>query len=56
LVVCNRLTLLIYIQFGKTALMYAAEFGHPKCVKVLLERNAEVNTVSKVSLMRGLVP
>ena len=37
------------IQLGETALMKASEAGHITCVKVLLDKGAEVNLQSGVS-------
>ena len=36
-------------QSGWTALMKASESGHMECVKVLLDRGADVNMQNKVS-------
>ena len=36
-------------QSGGTALMAASWAGHMKCVKVLLDRGAEINMQDKVS-------
>ena len=36
-------------QSGRTALMRASELGHMECVKVLLDRSADVNMQDKVS-------
>ena len=36
-------------QYGETALMKASFSGHGECVKVLLDRGAEVNMQDKVS-------
>ena len=36
-------------QYGWTALMKASESGHMECVKVLLDRGADVNMQNKVS-------
>ena len=36
-------------QLGWTALTEASRWGHMKCVKVLLDRGAEVNMQNKVS-------
>ena len=37
------------LQDGATALMMASEAGKVECIKVLLDRGAEVNMQSKVS-------
>ena len=37
------------LQDGWTALMKASKAGHIECVKVLLDRGAEVNMQNKVS-------
>ena len=37
------------LQDGWTALMMASEAGHMECVKVLLDKGAEVNKQNKVS-------
>ena len=36
-------------QYGETALMNASGSGHMECVKVLLDRGADVNMQIKVS-------
>ena len=38
------------LQDGRTALMKASEAGQVECVKVLLDRGAEVNIQDTVSL------
>ena len=46
-------------QFGETALMKASSRGHDECVKLLLEKGADVNhkdQVSAVSLSVWPVP
>ena len=35
-------------QDGGTALMYAAERGHPACLKLLLEKGADLEAKSNV--------
>ena len=37
-------------QYGETALMMASLSGHTECVKVLLDRGAEVNMQNTVSV------
>ena len=37
------------LQDGETTLMYASEAGHIECVKVLLDKGAEVNMQPNVS-------
>ena len=37
------------LQDGETALMMASEAGQVECIKVLLDRGAEVNMQDKVS-------
>ena len=37
------------LQDGWTALMMASKAGHMKCIKVLLDKGAEVNLQDKVS-------
>ena len=39
----------LYIQDGKTPLMKASDFGYMECVKVLLDRGAQVSVQDKVS-------
>ena len=38
-----------YVQVGETVLMYACKMKDLNSVKILLERNANPNTVSEVS-------
>ena len=50
---CNVIWILSYLQSGQTALMKASSEGHVECVKIWLERGADVNHkdgVSAVSL------
>ena len=37
------------LQHRKTALMKASEWGHMKCVKMLLDKGAEINLQDTVS-------
>ena len=39
------------LQDGWTALMMASENGHMECVKVLLDRGADVNMQNTVSVV-----
>ena len=51
--------ILLYLQSGQTALMEASIGGHVECVKLLLEKGADVNhkdRVSAVSLSVWPVP
>ena len=51
--------ILLYLQSGQTALMKASSGGHVECVKLLLEKDADVNHkdwVSAVSLSVWHVP
>ena len=36
------------LQWGETALMLASHAGHMECVKVLLDKGADVNMQNKV--------
>jgi ankyrin repeat protein len=36
-------------QQGKSALVFAVDYGHSNVVKLLLEHNAEANTADKVN-------
>ena len=40
-------------QFGWTALMYAAKYGHTKAVSVLVGAGAALDAVDKVGLCRA---
>ena len=42
--------MLLSLQDGETALMKASWKGHMECVKVLLDKGAEVNKQDKVSV------
>ena len=51
--------ILLYLQYGQTALMKASSGGHVECVKLLLEKDTDVNhkdEVSAVSLSVWPVP
>ena len=51
--------ILLYLQYEQTALMKASSRGHVECVKLLLEKGADVNLqdeVSAVSLSVWPVP
>ena len=51
--------ILLYLQRGQTALTKASTRGHVECVKLLLEKGADVNhkgLVSAVSLSVWPVP
>ena len=41
--------ILLSLQFGQTALMEASSRGHVDCVKLLLEKGADVNHKDGVS-------
>ena len=41
--------ILLYLQYGQTALMKASSGGHVECVKLLLETGADVNHKDEVS-------
>ena len=41
--------ILLYLQRGQTALMKASSGGHVECVKLLLEKDADVNHKDDVS-------
>ena len=43
--------ILLYLQLGWTALMKASSGGHVKCVKLLLEKGADVNHKDRVSVV-----
>ena len=40
--------ILLYLQSGQTALMKVSSGGHVDCVKLLLEKGADVNHKDKV--------
>ena len=48
--------ILLYLQSGQTALMEASSGGRFECVNLLLEKGADVNGVSAVSLSVWPVP
>ena len=43
------------LQSGQTALMKASSEGHVDCVKLLLEKDADVNHKDKVSAVSELI-
>ena len=37
------------LQYGRTSLMWASEWGHVGCVQLLLDRGAQANLQDEVS-------
>ena len=48
-VVASLVNELFEIQFGKTALIMASEFGKLSCVQALVDKGAKVDSESRVS-------
>ena len=48
---CTHCDIHLPFQKGRTALMKASELGRMECVKVLLDRGADINMQDKVSVV-----
>ena len=47
--ICSIPFILFSLQYGDTALHKASRYGHPEVVKLLLQSDANVNVIDKVS-------